>query len=290
MNIAVISTFFNRKENTLKCLSSLYNQDGIKDREISLDVYFCDDGSTDGTSDEIYERYPQVRIVEGTGNLFWTKGMSRALQEAQKKKHDFYLMVNDDVNFYPTMLQTMLNSYEKAKHRAELVAIVGSTQDANTLEWTYGGVIWNKRLRHEKYDPVLPASDCSECNITNWNCFLMPGSMLERIGFIDDFYEHGKADYDYSNRIVNSGNKIFVADNYIGTCQRNSLANTWRDEALPLKRRLELAKRPNGVPIKSELHYCKKFHGVAWPLWFAKRYVWIYLTSIKYSVQCILRK
>lgn len=285
MNIAVISTYFNRRKKTIACLKSLYSQKELKERNIELDIYFCDDGSTDGTSEEIREKYPAVHIIQGTGSLFWAKGMHAAWVEAEKTFHDFYLMVNDDVDFYDDMICSMLDSYEQSKSRAELVAIVGSTEDRNNGSWTYGGQNWNKKIRHEKYDAVLPDISCPECNMTNWNCFLIPEIMVKSLGIIDDYYEHAKADNDYSNRIVNSGNKIFVAKKYVGICQRNSLKNTWRDTSLPLRRRLELVKKPNGLPIKSELYYCKKFHGIMWPIWFAKRYVWIYTSSLKKTIK-----
>lgn len=279
MNIAVVSTFHNRKEKTLACLKSIYSQESISD-SVKIEVYFCDDGSTDGTSECIRHDFPEVTIVPGTGNLFWARGMARAFGKAVEKEHDFYLMVNDDVEFYPDMLLTMLRSYKQTQAKAKLVAVVGSTEDEKG-NWTYGGQYWNRKLLHERYDPVLPGEPCQECNMTNWNCFLIPQKMVQEIGLIDDYYEHAKADNDYSNRIIRSGNKIFVANKYIGKCNRNSLRGTWRDTALPLKKRLELVKKPNGLPIKSEVYYCKKFHGHLWWLWVLKRYVWIYISAIK---------
>lgn len=280
MKIAVVSTFFNRKEKTIACLKSLYTQNCLAEDNIQLDIYFCDDASTDGTSAQIEKEFPEVHIIRGAGNLFWAKGMHEAFGEAVKTQHDFYLMVNDDVDFFPSMLKDMLDSYFENENKAKLIAVVGSTEDGNG-NWTYGGQIWNKKFLHERYDSVMPAETCNECNMTNWNCFLIPEKMIKNLGMIDGFYEHAKADNDYSNRIINSGNKIFVAKRYVGICQRNSLKGTWRDTSLPLKKRLELVQRPNGLPIKSEVYYCKKFHGKAWPFWVAKRYIWIFISALK---------
>lgn len=286
MNIAVISTYFNRKNKTIACVKSLYEQSLLKkNKDVVLDIYFCDDGSNDGTSKELCKIYPEINIISGTGRLFWAKGMSKALNEAIKTPHDFYLMVNDDVKFYSNMLEIMVGSYMQVKSDKFMSAVVGSTQECEDGNWTYGGQIWNKRFRHEKYDSVEPGFPCKECNMTNWNCFLIPNIMIQKIGLIDDYYEHAKADNDYSNRIINSGNKIFVAHQYIGTCQRNSIDGTWRDTKLGLKKRLTLVKKPTGLPIKSEIHYCKKFHGNRWPFWVSKRYLWIYVSWLKNLVR-----
>jgi GT2 family glycosyltransferase len=253
-------------------------------KKIDMYVYLCDDGSTDGTSEHIKMNYPQVVLVYGDGNLFWAKGMAKAMGEAINAEYDYYLMVNDDVEFFDDMIETMMRSYKKCEICAQLVAIVGATKDKFTDEWTYGGQIWNKKLVHERYDSVFPADNCPECNMTNWNCFLIPEKMIARLGAIDDYYEHAKADNDYSNRIINSGNKIFVADRYIGTCQRNSLVETWRDTSLGLRKRFKLVSKPNGLPFRSELHYCIKFHKWTALIWFLKRYVWIVISYVKCKV------
>lgn len=49
-----------------------------------LCVYLTDDGSTDGTTEMLREKYPQVKVVSGNGNLFWDRGMHAAWREAVK--------------------------------------------------------------------------------------------------------------------------------------------------------------------------------------------------------------
>ena len=69
MRIAAIITCHNRKEKTLVCLKSLFQI--IQ----NIDVFLTDDGSTDGTSEAVKKIYPQVNIIQGDGNLFWSRGM-----------------------------------------------------------------------------------------------------------------------------------------------------------------------------------------------------------------------
>lgn len=92
--IAIIMTCFNRKEKTLKCLGSL-----LADSEHNLQVYMVDDGSTDGTGDAVKVSFPQVNVIRGDGNLFWNRGMHMAFSKAVEVGYDFYLWVNDDVEF-----------------------------------------------------------------------------------------------------------------------------------------------------------------------------------------------
>lgn len=95
VSIAVIFTCYNRAEKTRACIRSLQSQ--TSHYLTDLDYYICDDGSTDDTCDMIKALLPHARIVKGDGKLFWVRGMHRAMQEAVRSYHDFYLMVNDDV-------------------------------------------------------------------------------------------------------------------------------------------------------------------------------------------------
>lgn len=250
--------------------------------DINFDIYLCDDGSTDGTSKEVLNKYPDVHIIYGNGNLYWAKGIAKATDEALKKEYEFFLMINDDVEFYDTMFMTMLDSYYSVFSPNYLVAIVGSTLSKIDNQWTYGGQLWNKKLIKERYMPIypIPIQKCKECNMTNWNCFLIVNEMIKTIGKIDNHYEHAKADNDYSNRIINSGNKIFVANDYVGYCERNSNSGTWTDTSISLKRRIKLMQKPDGLPIKSDVYYCKKYFGIFWPLWVLKRYIWLLKSAI----------
>lgn len=85
--IAVLLTVFNRKDKTLECLKRLYAQlplDGYQ-----VDVYLTNDGCTDGTPEAVKKQFPDVNIINGSGNLFWNRGMYTAWHEAAKKDYDF---------------------------------------------------------------------------------------------------------------------------------------------------------------------------------------------------------
>lgn len=88
--IAILLTVFNRKDKTIKCLEKLYEQLPIEGYEVN--IYLTNDGCTDGTPEAVKKRFPQVKIVDSQGNLFWNRGMYMAWETAAKEKdYDFYL-------------------------------------------------------------------------------------------------------------------------------------------------------------------------------------------------------
>ena len=53
-------TCFNRKDMTLRCLKQLYAQQ----TDAAMDVFLCDDGSSDGTFEAVRENFPDVYIFK----------------------------------------------------------------------------------------------------------------------------------------------------------------------------------------------------------------------------------
>lgn len=86
MRIAALLTCFNRKEKTLQCLKSLFQV------LPGCIVFLVDDASTDGTSDAVKQLFPEVHIIRGDGNLFWSRGMFTAWKEAVKGNYNYLLV------------------------------------------------------------------------------------------------------------------------------------------------------------------------------------------------------
>ena len=137
--LAVLLTCYNRKPKTLACLAALFSQ-GLPS-EVKMEVYLVDDGSTDGTTEAVEQAYPQVKILPGDGSLFWNGGMRMAFAEAMKEDYDYYLWLNDDTLLYPDALSNLLSTSHQLISQGETHSIiVGSTQDPDNNEHTYGGI------------------------------------------------------------------------------------------------------------------------------------------------------
>ncbi|MFJ5759266.1 glycosyltransferase family 2 protein [Neobacillus sp. NPDC093182] len=284
IKIGVCCTCHNRIEKTISCLESLYNQKALSTGKYDLSVFLCDDGSTDATAFEVQRRFPEVHIIHGNGNLYWARGMGIAFSASKEVDPDFFLMINDDVVFNDNMLDLMLNSYSAAVKENNLVSVVGSFRDSKTNDWSYGGMAWNKRLYKDVKSVVYPKSPFVKCDLANWNCFLLPAKLAERVGGIETIYSHAMADYDYSIRIRKSGGQIVVASDYVGTCSRNSIIGTWQDVSIPLMKRYELLHNRTARPAKSYAFYCKVAYGKTWWYWFCIQYIWIAKTSLQYRI------
>src|SRR5580700_8623826 len=96
--IAVLMTSFNRREVTLKSVAALFQQ--RKAEGVQFTVFLVNDGSTDGTDEAVHSRFPDVRVLQGDGTLFWNGGMRMAFETAARESFDAYLFLNDDTFLY----------------------------------------------------------------------------------------------------------------------------------------------------------------------------------------------
>ncbi|MBC7845814.1 MAG: glycosyltransferase family 2 protein [Flavobacterium sp.] len=224
--IAVLLTCHNRKEKTLACLKALYQCD-VPENYI-FEVFLVDDGSTDGTSEVIGHKFPLVNLIQGDGNLYWNRGMHLAWEIASKAKDfDYYLWLNDDTFLTKEAFHTLLSqTFAKA-------IVCGATQSKATHEITYGGFGKNPdRL-------IAPDGSFQESDYCNGNCVLIPRAVFKVLGNLDPVFHHAVGDFDYSGRAKKMGIELFVAPQFIGTCESHDSVPKWRSPSVSIVARLK---------------------------------------------------
>lgn len=194
-----------------------------------------------------------VTVLRGDGTLFWSRGMHCAMKRALEEGADFYLMVNDDVEFFPEAMDVMMRSYRLADGHC---AIAGATKSRVTGGITYGG----RRLKGQEL--ILPGSGLQRCDLANWNCFLIDDYAVKRVGLIDRRFEHGLGDFDYSLRLKAAGLPVYAAVDFVGFCESNPRAGTFHDGGLPRMKRFRLMLSRKNMPVRSRWHYYRKNFGV----------------------------
>lgn len=279
LRVVAILTCFNRKPLTLDCLTALK---ASADRAgIELHAIVVDDASTDGTADAVKRSFDWVKLLAGSGALYWNRGMHLGFAHALRQQADHYLWLNDDTWLLPDGLQRLLNQASALQQaQGQPVIVVGATTDASGRV-SYGGSVALSRFRRFSYRPVWSEREPMACDVMNGNCVLIPREVAMRVGNLDPVFEHAMGDTDYALRARRAGYPLYVAAGIVGRCSNNPAKGTFNDRSLPLARRWQLMLARKGLPWRSWLRFTRKHGGVMWPAYFVWPYAKLIVTAMR---------
>lgn len=264
--IAVLMTCYNRRNTTINCLNALFKQ--YLPDSTTIDVFLVDDGSIDGTAKEVQNRFPDVNILTGSGSLFWGGGMRLAWFEAAKHEFDAFLWLNDDTILLPNAISDLISaSIDIYNIESKDAIIVGSCFDSLSLEQTYGG-----RNDKDNKSFVRPNGFYQTCDLMNGNIVFVPLSVYNLIGNISQQFVHLGGDNDYGKRAIKAGFKVYVAPNFLGTCQAHEAKDKWSNPEVSLIERFKSLNSPKGQPPYEVYIYARRHKGILWPLDLIKLY------------------
>ena len=215
----IVIPVFNRQHYTRDCLVSLRQQTRTDFR-----VVVVDDGSTDGTARMLADDFPEVDVVTGTGNLFWTAGVNAGIRRALALGATRVMTLNNDVLVLPDFVAQMLACAERHP-----TAVLGALElDVATGQPIYGGerLDWRTNTRHDLL-AELPAAERHGLHPVTYlpgRGLLIPLRVIEAIGLFDEKrLPHYLADFDYTSVARRHGFPVF--------CNYDARLSTYPDES-----------------------------------------------------------
>lgn len=213
--IYVVIPVFNRLHFTEACVQSLISQTYQQ-----FKIIVVDDGSTDGTAAYLNSNFPEVLVVQGDGNMWWTGATNAGVKAAinlSTSATDFILTLNNDLVVKEDYLESLLAlAYKHPK------ALIGSVSvNINEPEKIhFAGTKWNSKTA--KYKPVLAGTlsysqlknktEEIETDLLPGRGILIPIKLFQEIGLYDiKMFPHYMADEDFSLRAKAAGYKLLLS-------------------------------------------------------------------------------
>jgi GT2 family glycosyltransferase len=203
--IAIVIPVHNRLQYTRSCLRSLHQQT-IRDFQIVV----VDDGSTDGTDEMIVSEFPDVVLLRGDGNLWWTRAINIGVAYALSHGADYILTLNDDIILQPDFIESMVSRAAENPN-----ALLGGVEiDSITKTPLYGGKIidWKLAKYRSVLDTLKPENQhgLHAVNHLPGRELLIPAETFREIGFFDaKNFPQTVADFDFTYRAYKAGYKVY---------------------------------------------------------------------------------
>ncbi|AFY71052.1 glycosyl transferase family 2 [Thalassoporum mexicanum PCC 7367] len=209
----------NRREITLSCLNQLQQNGDLTQYQAIV----VDDGSSDGTGGAIAQQFPDVIVLAGDGNLWWTGAIAKGMASAADQGADYFFWLNDDclpeagaIAKMVQFMQAQPNSLVSAAcYLSELEDFKDSTTSATNPEQGDRNVPANHNLiptgaQGRKQVTALPG-EVVQVSEMSGHCVGIPAAVVAKIGFPDgDRCPQYFGDNTYILKAVKSGFSAYI--------------------------------------------------------------------------------
>ena len=201
---------------TKECLKTLRDMLQKNDHPgFIFDLVVVDDGSSDGTAEYISKNHPEVHLLNGDGNLWWSGAIEKGIRYAMDRLDTaYFLWWNNDIYTASDYFDAIIRLLKTDDHSKIYGSKILCAEDSNTL-WSFGGFFhprWGHSYMYGQGE--IDGPEFSKPLVADWlpgMGTLLPAEVVRQVGAINtnDFPQyHG--DVDFTRRAFLAGFKLEV--------------------------------------------------------------------------------
>jgi GT2 family glycosyltransferase len=206
---------WNQLKETIECVESLMGSNYP-----NMKMVVVDNGSTDGTTEAIIQKFPNVESLRTEVNIGLERGYNMGIEHALKNGAEYVLAMNNDTIVDPHMVENLIYGIKNHIKAGVVSPKIYNFFGDRTRLWCAGAkwALFPPRIKligsnaadgaEFQKDFILPyVTSC---------CILISPEVLQKAGLFDPSYYFYYNDWDMSARIWKAGYEIwFIADAHI---------------------------------------------------------------------------
>jgi len=251
-NISVVLLNWNALQDTCKCLERL-----LLWRTLQPAIYVVDNGSTDGSADEISRRFPTINLIRNGKNLGFSGGNNAAFvkilatDHGQDRKNKGVLLLNNDANIeeqdvillYKSLLADsqagIIGPLLYVDHSCCNLLSAGGRNPARNVNTYWRGSEAENFILHREQPYAV--------DYVSGTVALLRESLLREVGIMDEQYFFSGEMADWCERIKKRGYQCLV----------HPQARGWHDMSTGNKHRNTLYVY---YSLRNRFLFIRKFH------------------------------
>jgi GT2 family glycosyltransferase len=208
-SLAIVILTWNGRDDTLACLESLSlaGHPGAGDA-----VVVVDNGSSDGTLEEVARRFPRVERIQNGGNLGFAGGNNAGLRWALERDFHYAMLLNNDTEVPPGAIGTLVAHMDANPQVGAVQPLLVRHGDRGLID-SSGVELFSlpgardRQMGHPVGDaPVGPERVFGACAAAA----LYRGEALSKTGLLDEDFFVLLEDVDLSFRIRLEGYEVVL--------------------------------------------------------------------------------
>lgn len=215
VDLCIVIPTFNRKKQLSILLDQLKNQDC---KNLNYKIVTVVDGSTDGTIELIATQFPEVHVIKGNGNWWFTRSLNEGCKYAVNNlQAELILTINDDVQIPDTYLSLIINNYNQCEPNSIIGSCSYSLDDPTMI--TFAGIkSQNWLMKYFYYIKSHTKVDVKKLNGLKPSVtlptrgLLIPSTTLKALNYLDEkCFPQYASDFDLVLRASMKKVKIFIS-------------------------------------------------------------------------------
>jgi GT2 family glycosyltransferase len=196
----------NQSEYTINCIGSVFNSDYK-----NYIVYVVDNGSDDGSPEEIKQVHPEINLIRNKTNTGFSAGNNKGIRKALEDGAEYILLLNNDTEIRADMISELTGTL-LADGNIGITGAANLYLDDREKIWMTGGYV--NRWLAKPYCPdnlkeyAEVKVNTAGCDYVPGSCLMMRKELIEKAGLLPEEYFVYYEDVDYCLKAGQAGYRV----------------------------------------------------------------------------------